>query len=178
MMTKEKKIELLKVLAVFALCALIALALVNVWAWLMFGGQAINRINFINWAARDIGDTVEYNAELLELPKKGEMQLSGGADRYGNFTIAAYPESGGCVYLLHHGEHEITQYWTAQIKDGKVQEIWLAYHPLTEAEMHPYDYEMQRAVIRFVILPLPHSWVDDRELIGYWKAPAEQEEAA
>ena len=158
------------------ICIAIAIAFVllvppNLFGYLAYNGQAINRRNFIQWAARDIVYDIESNAELLELPKHGEIQVSGRADLYGNHSVTAYTASGDEVYLRQTPDNnsELTMHWIANIKDGKAQEVWLSKHMLSPEELHPYTPQMQFDVMHFEPFPLPMKFVNDLALVGYWE---------
>ena len=169
-MTKEQREKYLPfiVIGVFMLLFFTA---ANIVAWLAFNGQAINRVNFSNWAARDLHYDVESNAEALSIPEKGEKWVSGRADAYANFVLTAYTDSGEEIDFYRTGDEKLCSYWTARVVDGAVQESWLAKHPLEESELHPYTYQMQRDTVRYVPFPLPHWFYDDRMTVGYWQKP-------
>ena len=165
---QKKKNGLLKNTLIVAAALTVPLTGVNIFAYLAYDGQSINRKNFSNWSARKIGSVIETDAELLGLPEQGEVFISGRCDRYANFAAAAYTDEGKTTYLYGDETTPLTAYWTVRIQDGKAQEMWYSNHQLTEDELHPYTHEMQRDSMRFVPLPLPHSWIDDRALVGYW----------
>ena len=165
---QKKRNEALRVLGAVMIGCLIVLTLVNLWVYLMYNGQAINRKNFSNWTAKKLCWYIESNAEILGMPEKGEAFLSGGADRYANFAAAAYLSDEKTVYLYGNETTGLTAYWTARIQDGKPQEIWYSMHRLTADELRPYTDREQLDSMHFVIFPLPHSWIDDTKLVGYW----------
>lgn len=174
-MTKEQREKYLPLFCI-AIFALLWTVGANTFAWLSFNGQAINRINFANWAARDLHYDVEANAEALSLPKNGEKWVTGRADSYANFVLTAYTDAGKQIDLYRLKDKDLCSYWTAYVRDGEVQESWLSKHPLEESELHPYTWQMQRDTVRFVIFPLPHWFYDDRQTVGYWKKPSDPQQ--
>ena len=160
-----------KVALILAIVILSNLVIVNLFAYQLFDGQAVNRVHLANHAARDVLGTLESAAEQLDLPEKETAFISGRcADRHAIAWLCADTESGEQILLNNSKAGMGTDYWTAEITDGKVRRVWYAYHPLTESELSPYTWEMQRASVRFEIFPLHirDAWVNDRGLIGYW----------
>lgn len=159
-----------KAALILTIVILSILVIVNLFAYLMFDGQAVNRVHLANHAARDVFGDLESAAEQLDLPEQGTAFLSGRcADRHSIAWLCTDTESGEQILLNGSKAGKETDYWTAEIKDGKIQQVWYAYHPLTESELHSYTWEMQRESVRFGIFPLHirDAWVNDRDLIGY-----------
>ena len=166
---KGQKIR--KTALILAIVILSNLVIVNLIAYLMFDGQAVNRVHLANSAAREISRDLESAAEQLALPEKGTAVISGRcADRHSVAWLCADTESGEQSLLNNSKAGRGTDYWTAEISDGTVQQVWLAGRPLAENELHLYTWDMQRESVRFEIFPLHirDAWVNDRDLIGYW----------
>lgn len=167
-MSHKKQSILKNAIIILALC-MIPLVCVNGFAFLAYNGQALNRKNFSNWTALHLGEYINTNAELLGIPEQGETFVSGRSDRYANFAVTAFTSDGRTEYLLGNETIRLTAWWTARVQDGTAQEIWYSHHELSADELHPYSNEMQKKSMHFVLFPLPHSWIDDRALVGYWK---------
>ena len=170
-----KKNSLFKSICIVAAALTVPLTAMNLLAYLAYDGQAINRINFSNWTARDFAVYIDAEAEQLGIPAQGEAFISGRSDEYGNRTVTAAAADGRTVYLLGSEAGQLTAFWTARMQDGRAQEVWYSKHALTADELHPYSHEAQKNSMHFVLFPLPHSWIDDRALVGYWeyREPAE-----
>ncbi len=166
-----KLYKIRKTAVILAAVVLSSLVIANLFAYLLFDGQAVNRVHLASHAARDVFGNLESAAEQFDLPEHGTVFISGRcADRHAIAWLCADTESGEQILLDGSRAGAETDYWTAEIKDGKIQQVWYAYHPLTESDLHPYTWEMQRASVRFEIFPLHirDAWVNDRGLIGYW----------
>ena len=166
-----KRHKIKKTAMILAIVIVSDLVIVNLFAYLMFDGQAVNRVHLANYAAREIRKDLESSAEQLDLPEQGTAVISGRcADRHSVAWLCADTESGEQILLNNSKAGKETDYWTAEISNGTVQQVWLAGRPLTVSELHQYTWDMQRESVRFEIFPLHirDAWVNDRDLIGYW----------
>lgn len=68
------------------------------------------------------------------------------------------------------------RYWSAKVNGTKVEEVWTSKKKLNESELHPYSLAEQESSVHFVSIFAfikwhRLGWVDDTNLVGYYKRP-------
>ena len=149
------------------------LGLVDLFGWLCFSRAKEARIRRFNYRAEEGNYYVSQYLSSFNVSDETTYILQG---EYGldHFLVYANDLRTENTMIYEINKKDYKRFWTAKVTGTTIEEVWTSKKELNESDLHPYTLEEQESSVHFVhifafIKWHRIGWVDDTDLVGYYK---------